>query len=615
MPAPRIAYLDGPRLRRGLVAACDHAQRQRAELNRINVFPVPDGDTGTNLALTTRAIADHLRAHVDRSAGLVADAAAGAAVMGARGNCGMLLSHFLLGFAQGLEGRARVRSGDFVGALRAGVDRLYGALEKPVEGTILTVMRETAEEAEASDESDFEPLLARLVARAQDALARTPDHLPALRAAGVVDAGAKGFVALLEGALLLVRGDPLAAADASAAPVEEEEAAAGRADMSAERFRFCTEALVRGPAAALPDQEMVRLRLRDRLPDGHDSLIVIRSGDLLKLHVHTDTPEEVFAWLRSLGELVTHKAEDMRVQHEAVQRSGAAHVRLARRPIAVVSDSACDLPELVLRAHGIHVTPLALVDGDRVLKDGVDISAEAFHARLADPGRALPTTSQPAPADFLETWARAAEDGEVLLGVILGSTISGTFQSAQSAAARFRAAPVHLVDSLGFSLLEGMLALKAAELGELGTEPAAIVGELTRIRRSSGMLFTVDVFDRLVASGRVGRGRAWLGNVMSVKPILDTARDGKIVPAGKVRGRKRVLAGMIDALAARVPSGARKLRFGVVHIAAPEVLEPVTEAIRARWGRGVEVLTGPASPVLATHVGPGAWGLAYMVED
>src|SRR5688500_8226760 len=162
MPRPRIAYLDGPRLRRSLVAACDHAQRQRGELNRINVFPVPDGDTGTNLALTVRAIADHLRVDDDPSVAGVARAAADAAVLGAGGNCGMMLSHFLLGFSQGLVDRPRVDASEFGAAMRAGVDNLYRALERPVEGTILTVMRETAEEAEVAGEPDFEPLLLRL---------------------------------------------------------------------------------------------------------------------------------------------------------------------------------------------------------------------------------------------------------------------------------------------------------------------------------------------------------------------------------------------------------------------------------------------------------------------
>lgn len=609
MASLRIAYLDGPRLRRTLVAACDHAQRQRGELNRINVFPVPDGDTGTNLALTVRAIADHLRGNADPSVAGVAEAAAEAAVLGARGNCGMMLSHFLLGFSQGLSERPRVDAGQFSAALRSGVDNLYRALERPVEGTILTVMRETAEEAEAADEADFEPLLGRLVDRARDALARTPELLPVLRAAGVVDAGAKGFVSLLEGALLLVHGNPIVALPA---PVPDVEAAAARTEMT-ERFRFCTEGMVRAPG--LPTQEAVRGRLRDR----GDSLIVIRSGQVLKVHVHTDDPEAVFAYLRSLGELVTHKAEDMRAQHAVVERAArstsGAHVQLARRPVTVVTDSAADLPEEVVRAHGIQVTPCLLIEGDRELRDGIDITAVEFHDRLIAAHGRLPTTSQPAPADFLESYARAAEDGEALVGVILGSALSGTFGSAQAAAGRFHGAPVHLMDSRGASLLEGLLALKAAELAELAMAPAAIVRELERIRAQSGVLFTVDVFDRLLASGRVGRGRAWLGTVLSVKPILELSGEGRVQPVGKAIGRKRVLPAVMDALAARIAPNARRLRFGVLHVAAPHVVEEVAEALRARWGREVEVLSGPATPVIATHIGPGAWGVAFLVED
>src|SRR5690606_13254332 len=144
----QIAYLDGSRLRRALIAACDYTQHCRAELNRINVYPVPDGDTGTNLALTVRSIADGLRATREREVWAVARRAADAGVLGARGNCGMIFSHFLLGFSAAVEGRERLSVAEFVVALRRAADHLYSALERPVEGTIITVIRETTEEAD-----------------------------------------------------------------------------------------------------------------------------------------------------------------------------------------------------------------------------------------------------------------------------------------------------------------------------------------------------------------------------------------------------------------------------------------------------------------------------------
>ena len=167
----RISYLDGPRLRRSLLAACEYAQLQRKELNRINVFPVPDGDTGTNLSLTVQAISDHLRNNQSREFHVVAHEAAQAAVLGARGNAGMMLSHFLLGFAERVRGQARITVQEFSQALRAGAERLQEALDRPVEGTILTVMRDTAGAALETKVNDFHHLMEHLVREAQDSLA------------------------------------------------------------------------------------------------------------------------------------------------------------------------------------------------------------------------------------------------------------------------------------------------------------------------------------------------------------------------------------------------------------------------------------------------------------
>ncbi len=602
----KIRYIDGPRLRRSLIAACEYAQQQRGELNRINVFPVPDGDTGTNLALTVRAIADGLRRNEDRGVSEVASVAAQSAVMGARGNCGMMLSHFLLGFSERLEGQVRITSAQFGEALHQGVTTLHSSIERPVEGTILTVMRDTATMAGSSGTPDFAALIEELVDSARDSLARTPDLLPQLRKAGVVDAGAKGFVALLEGVALFINGDPIVvqeddqvAAGGGAAAVEYPE--------QDEVYRFCTEALVRGDD--LPDQPAAKELLR---PYG-DSLIVIRSQDIMKVHIHTDEPEEVFDMLRGVGELVTHKAEDMRAQHRTVERSAKGHVTLARRPVTIITDSASDLPEEVVRAHGIKIAPLALIEGDTTWRDRFDISAEEFHRRLKEEPDAVPTTSQPAPADFLEVYAEAAEEGEEIVGVVLGSSLSGTFGSAEAAAKRFHGAPVHLVDSLGASQLTGLLVLKATELAELGWRPAEIVRELQRIRAQSGIVITVDTFDRLLKSGRVGRGRALLGRALNVKPVLFLNQEGKLEPAGKAIGRKRVVGAMLDAVASRIPEGAT-VRFGVVHVGCPEIVDEVRGHLRERYGN-VEILSGPTTPVIATHVGIGAWGVAWMVED
>jgi DegV family protein with EDD domain len=374
-----------------------------------------------------------------------------------------------------------------------------------------------------------------------------------------------------------------------------------------ERYRFCTEALVRG--MELPTQDQVRDHLRER----GDSLIVIRSDDVLKLHIHTDDPEDVFGYLRTLGSLVTHKAEDMRAQHEAAGRASALHLALVRRPVGVLTDSGCDLSEEIIRAHGIQVVPLMLMDGDTAYRDGVDITAEQFHEMMVSQ-EALPTTSQPSPGSFVEGFTRAAEDAEQVIGVVLSSSLSGTFASAEAALTLEPDLPVYLSDSLGTSLLQGLLVLKAAELAELATPPSDIVAELARIRSRSGMLFTVDTFERLLASGRVGKGKALLGTLLNLKPILCLDPQGKVGLRGKAMGRKHVISELLDTMREDMGSVPERVRFGIVHVGVPEIISEVSEMLVERYGE-VEILSAPATPVLSTHLGIGAWGLAYMVED
>jgi hypothetical protein len=590
-----------------LVAGCDFVQDRRAELNRINVFPVPDGDTGTNLALTAAGVADELRGMDEARLDVVSREAADAAILGARGNCGMILSHFLLGFSDAVRERARVNAPEFAAALTAAAAHVYRSLERPVEGTIITVMREVAEEAEAAATNDFGDLLELLLLRARDACRRTPDLLPALRRAGVVDAGALGFVHLMEGIGAYVNGDPFRALDRT--PVFNDVApAVARVDYPAvsEQYRFCTEALVRG--TALPESDDIRAALRAR----GDSLIVIVGAGVVKVHIHTDEPEEIFAYLRSLGTLATHKAEDMAAQHAAVERSAANHVQLARRPLSIVTDSACDLPDEIIRAHGIRVVPLMVVFGDEALRDRVDIDADRFVERLRDGER--PTTSQPPPKAFIDAFSAAAEDGETVLAVILSSALSGTFASAEAAAKRMDGTRVVLVDSLGASMTLGLLVLRAAELAELGREVHALADELRRIREQSGILFTVDVFDNLLASGRVGRGQVMIAGLLDIRPILALGPAGTVEPIAKVRGRANVPARMLATLRDRIPADARDLRFGVVHVGCEEKAESFAADLRRSFGER-EIIITPASPVLATHLGPGAWGVAYQLED
>jgi DegV family protein with EDD domain len=530
----------------------------------------------------------------------VTRAAAEASVRGARGNSGMMLSQFLLGFSEGIGQRVRVRSLELAAAIRRGFERLQEALEKPVEGTILSVAREAAEGAEraASEDHDLVPMLRSTLARADLALQRTTEQLAVLKKAGVVDAGGKGFVRMLEGVVRLIEKGMHAtemAADSVATL-----APAALAEVDAEHdFRFCTEVLVRGDA--LPASPAARAALA---PLG-GSLLALRAADLLRVHIHTDDPAAVFRLAAGWGEIVSRKADDMREQHRLLTT--------ATRRAAVICDSACDLPDALLDRYGIQLVPLQVLFGDESFLDRVELGPAEFYRRLRA-GGPPPTTSQPAPARFATAFEHARAEADGVVTVLLSSALSGTFASAEAARRAFAAGGVQLVDSRSASFGIGLLALRGAELAEAGWEAGAIARELERIRAQSGMFFTVDTLEYLLRSGRVSRVQAWLGGLLDMKPILSLDAEGKAVAAARVRGQAALLPKLFRLLDAKLPAQRSRLRFGVAHADTPELAERVRAALVERY-QPIDALVGPATGVLAAHIGPGAWGVFYQVED
>jgi uncharacterized protein len=597
-----IAYVDGPRLARSLFAAADWVAAGRDEINRINVFPVPDGDTGTNFSLTLRAVADALRALGDASLPDTARTMARAAVLGARGNSGMLLAHWLLGFADSLGDRPKATTREVAAAIREGADRVYGSLDDPREGTILTVARDAAAAAEraAAGTDDVGEFMHQLLAEGQAALARTPDLMAALKEAGVVDAGGKGFVRMLEGVVRCLDGDPILPVTANAADAAVLIPAAD-IEVAAERdFQYCTELLVRGEQ--LPSANEVRAAMHTF----GGSVVVAVMADILKIHVHTDAPEAVFTYAARWGRLETTKADDMRAQHRRL-----AHAD--RRPVAVVTDSSADLADSVLDRHHISVVPLQVVFGHESFRDRIDLKPEEFYRRLGT-ARELPTTSQPAPADFVCVLRDARAEADEVVAVLLSGTLSGTLSSAQAAVRAGGISNVHVVDSRSASLGVGMLALRGAELAESGWSAAAIARELERVVGQSGMLLTVDRFDHLLRSGRVSRGKAWIAGMLDVKPILTLDRQGRVVPVDRVRGRDQLIPRVLALLEQRLTPRPSVVRFGVVHTGAPDAAERVRTALVAAY-QPRDCFVTLATGVLGTHVGAGAWAVFYQVED
>jgi DegV family protein with EDD domain len=550
-------------------------------------------------------MADAVDGLQDPSASRVASRLADAGVLAARGNSGMMMSHFFLGFAEGLDGQDRAMPRDLAVAMLRASDSLYQAVEQPIEGTILTVVRESIEEVERRWQTtdDLGALARHMLAAARESLERTPDLLPTLRDANVVDAGGLGFVRFLEGVVGLTNGESLPTADITADLQLPDAVAAARFPEGEDgSFRYCTEFIVHGS----PPPE--RLQLTQAITGLGNSLIVTRGHSVAKVHIHTDEPARVEQALSDVGGPVDRvKIEDMRAQHRQRQRA----TRAAR--VALVTDSTCDLPADKLIEHDITVVPLTVLFGDQALLDQVEISHEELVERLEDPGEPQPTTSQPSPAEFDRCFKRAAEHSDHLLGLFVAGSLSGTLGQAQAAASRFRHASVRAEDSRSASLGLGFQVLRAAELAREGRSVDEIAAELERIRANSGLLLTVDTLKYLKRSGRLGKAKAFLGGLLDLKPILSVDADGVLIPVDRARGRAALQGRVIDLLREMVPAERTKLRMGVGHVACRGLADELARVLEGEF-RPDETVVSPAAGVLAAHLGPGAWGVFYQAE-
>ncbi|WP_214698187.1 MULTISPECIES: DAK2 domain-containing protein [unclassified Exiguobacterium] len=320
-----LKRLDGLALSNMIANGATNLSQNADYVDSLNVFPVPDGDTGTNMNLTMTSGAKEVAAMNSSNIAEVSSKFARGLLMGARGNSGVILSQLFRGFGKAVEGKTELTTVDFAEALKRGVDTAYKAVMKPVEGTILTVAREAADEALLASEStsDFTEFMKRVIVEAKASLDRTPDLLPVLKEVGVVDSGGQGLLVIYEGFLASLEGKEL---EKPHAPVmdalieAEHHAHAAQGFMSTEdiEFGYCTEIMVRFQDDKLKDTPFNEDTFRNELSELGDSLLVVADEELLKVHVHVETPGEVITKGQRFGELVAVKIENMRQQHSTI---------------------------------------------------------------------------------------------------------------------------------------------------------------------------------------------------------------------------------------------------------------------------------------------------------
>jgi DegV family protein with EDD domain len=591
-----IAYLDASRLLRALSAGIGHVFQRREYLNRINVFPVPDGDTGTNMAFTFKTILEATASSPDERVDDLMDHVADSALDGARGNSGAIMAQFFHGFREAVAGRRSLTAESLAQAAVAGAEAAWTAMSKPVPGTLPTVLEDFSQELArraAGGVSDIQPLLAHGLDRARASLANTPNQLAVLKQAGVVDAGGQGFVDLLDGIwTFIVSGE----ADSTVADLQAD--LTGRIqEFDVGEHRFCTECVVEGQDI---DRDAVMARMEEM---DASSLVVAGGRNRIRVHIHVNNPAQVFLACEEFGEIKQQKADDMQRQHGLLDHAGE---------VAIVTDSGADIPSNEVERLSIHMVPVRLSFGDREYLDGVSLSPGDFYRLLSEAGEA-PLTSQPPAQDFSRIYSLLTSHGYAVISVGLSGQLSGTTAAAKQAAGRPDAGDVRVIDSLSVTAGQGLLAMAAAEAAIEGLSADAVEAFLLDLIPRTSVLAVADDLSYAVKGGRVPAWVKRVADFLHLNPVLTASPEGKIGLGGFHIGRGARPSRLARTVVKKMEKQSM-YRVMVAHANNAAGAHETRHLILEQHARIHSCHVTEAGPALGVHLGAGALIVGFMPQ-
>ncbi|MCK5767352.1 MAG: DegV family EDD domain-containing protein, partial [Candidatus Atribacteria bacterium] len=469
----------------------------------------------------------------------------------------------------------------------------------PREGTIITVMKDWANYLikHSLYTSDFVELFKKSLSKAKESLAETPNKLAVLKKAGVVDAGAQGFVNLIEGIVNYIDVGNIKSSKSRTYTANN-----GKKNNFAEitseiNFQFCSECLIEGVSL---DREEIRRKLSLL----GDSIIIAGSENKAHIHIHTDNPEKIFTTLSEFGTVEDIKVDDM------LQQSQKNKKNTQPSNIGLVTDSTCDLPPEIIKEHNIHVVPIAIQVGKESYLDQIEIKPKDF-SRLLQTSNEKLSTSQPSPASFEKIYNKIADKYESIISLHLSEKLSGTIQASRVGAKRTNYnKKIFTVDSKTTTIALGLMLIEAARLIREGYNVKEIINRLKIIAKNVKIFVSIPTLKYLMKSGRLSRAKGLLGTMIHLKPVISIDDNGYIIEAAKTIGQKRVVHKTLD-LAIEFAKSVKNPRFGIAHVSAPELAQWYCGKIKIFFNSS-KVIIGEASPALSVHIGIGGAVIAVL---
>lgn len=592
-----LKEIDGNHLFKSFLSGASKIFETQHHLNKINVFPVADADTGTNMASTMRAIIEI--AEPNKSIKITADSISDAALTGARGNSGIIFAQFLFGFSNELQDNETVSMEGFATSFKKAVKYAYEAIANPVDGTIISVIKDWADFISEPKEKylNFHHFLNDSLKIARYSLKETTKKMEKLSEAKVVDAGAQGFVNFLEGMVEYFKtGITPNVETLKMAEIEVGDDHISHDDIT---YRYCTEALLKG-------EGLSKEKLSSIVGNFGDSLVIAGTPSKMRVHIHTDTPWKLFEKLSAAGTIIAQKVDDMVLQNDV-----ASH---PRSKVALLTDSSVDLPKDIIEKYQIQVIPLNIHFGDTYYLDGVTIRAEQFYSML-DKSPVYPTTSQPSYKDFYNRYNYLATHYNSVIGINLSAKLSGTWQNSMNAAnkvSEHTGKTIEVINSKKVSCALGLLVLRAARELEKGRSHDDVAALLPLWAHNTKQFALLKTLKYLVKSGRITKGKGFIGNLLNLKPLLEINQSGLVEEVGKTMSTTKSLELMLSKTTEYI-RGKNVWGYAITHADNQENAHWVARKMEALTGKKPEFIYS-VTPVLITHVGIGALSLSVLVD-
>ena len=592
--AIKIQHLSGQRLYDVIVIGIKNLAVHQKTLDEINVFPVPDGDTGTNMVFTLMPVVDELKDHafdrVDEAMLLIATTA----LESARGNSGTIIAQFYYGLNKSFRGLEKVDVQQFSSGLMQGYQSAIESLVKPEEGTIITVMRDVANKAKSLINegcNDYVYLIKQIYKTAESSLKLTQKTLKILTKSGVVDSGALGYVLLIQGVLnVLERGSggriQTTHLDISY-ELEKIESLNKNIDFTIEN-KFCTECVVKG-------ENISRSELKSKIKDFGDSMVIAGSQKSVKIHIHTNYPAKLFKMCSVYGMVSDKKVDDMTKQEASIHHHGASS-------IAIVTDSAADLPEDYLKEA--QIVPVKYSFGQQQHIDKVTQTNREFYEQMAsDPNH--PKTSQPTAREFIKMYDFISSHYDNIISIHLSKRLSGTYQSAVNGSSSTKVKNIQIIDSYSVSVGLGLLIMYAIDLKQKGKSYAQIIQGVEDKKKETNMYLLLHDLTYAVRGGRVSSKIKTIADLFRLTPILTSNKSGKLKPAGVLFGKSHIVSKFSRYLDKKINPDAN-YRMLIAHANCKEKGKNLESTMLGKFPNITSNYLLELGGGLGSHAGPGA---------